>query len=63
MQVARDFALEHGQGMTPGVRVCWGIQLADVARELKGENPSRVESLLADHAALCEISSVQIREH
>jgi hypothetical protein len=52
-KVAEDFALEHTPGITPGVRVCWRVQLADIRRELAGEDPSPVESLLAQHAALC----------
>jgi hypothetical protein len=25
LKVARDFALEHSPGVTPGVRACWGV--------------------------------------
>ena len=53
LRVAHDFALEHFSSMTPGVRVCWGGQLADMKKELAGDNPSRIESLLAQHATLC----------
>lgn len=60
LAVARDFALDHFSSMTPGVRVCWGVQLADVKRELEGENPSRVESLLAQHAALCWLRLTEV---
>jgi hypothetical protein len=60
LKVAEDFALEHSPGITPGVRVCWRVQLADMRRELAGENPSKVESLLAQHAALCWLRLAEV---
>jgi hypothetical protein len=60
LKVAEDFALEHTPGITPGVRVCWRVQLADIRRELRGENPSPVESLLAQHAALCWLRLAEV---
>ncbi|HEX8354175.1 MAG TPA: hypothetical protein VF611_14805, partial [Pyrinomonadaceae bacterium] len=45
LSVAQDFALEHSPGVSPGVRVCWRARLADIRKDLAGENPSEVESL------------------
>lgn len=53
MSVAESFALEHQAGATPGVRECWRERLKDIRNDLKGDNPSEAESLLAQHAALC----------
>lgn len=60
MAVALDFALEHAGGVTPGVRVCWRKQLDDLQEKLAGENPSEVESLLAQHAALCWLRLAEV---
>jgi hypothetical protein len=53
LSVAREFALENSPGVTPGVRVCWSDRLKSMGEDLAGENPSEIESLLAQHAALC----------
>ena len=60
LKVAEDFALEHSPGVTPGVRVCWRVQLADIRKELAGENPSEVERLLAQHVALCWLRLAEV---
>jgi hypothetical protein len=36
------------------------VQLADLRRELAGDNPSKVESLLAHHAALCWLRLAEV---
>jgi len=55
MAAAETFILDHAEGINPGVAAVWREQLADIARRLRGENPSEAERLLARHAALCWI--------
>lgn len=60
MTAAEAFALEQSPLFTPGVRVCWKGKLADIRKDLAGENPSEVESLLAQHAALCWLRLAEV---
>ena len=60
MAVAEAFALEHSSGMTPGVAECWRERLANMRRELAGEAPSEVESLLAQHASMCWLRLAEV---
>jgi hypothetical protein len=60
LSVARAFALEHSPGTTPGLRACWGELLRSMGDDLAGENPSEVETLLAQHAALCWLRLAEV---
>lgn len=60
LSVAQTFALGQSAGITPGVQACWEERLKDIRKDLAGENPSEVERLLAQHAALCWLRLAEV---
>lgn len=60
LAVARRFALENSPGTTPALRACWAERLSCMTDEMAGENPSEVESLLAQHIALCWLRLAEV---
>jgi hypothetical protein len=53
MAAAESITLDRMPGLTPGALECWRSRLAGIRRELRGEDETPVESMLAQHAALC----------
>jgi hypothetical protein len=59
---AESFALEKSP-VSPGLVECWRERLDDIRKELRGDNPSESERLLAQYAALCwlRLSETEMR--
>ena len=60
MGAAELSVLDHFGGINPGVRAVWERRQRDLYKDLAGENPSRVENMLAQHAALCWLRLAEV---